>query len=329
VDREGKVLVHRNVRGNDFEYFLGLVRPYVHDLTVVCECTFNWYWLADACEDAGIEFVLAHALYLRSIHTDKKKNDREDSEKLAHLLRTNMIPYAYVYPRAMRPLRTLLRRRMNYVWRRAELLGKQTCGLMAEGKPASGVPQRPREPWEQALIAAYDDPYLKAIVETDVAIIREYDRQIDRLERVIIRVTKRQRWRDLQVLLSVPGIGNTLAMTILYEIGDINRFPRHQDFCSYARLVRGSVASAGKIQGLRGAKMGNGYLKWAIKEAVPIAKRSNPEIRAMAERLERKHDRPTANAIIAHRMARAIYYMLKHGMVFSMELFTNRMKKAA
>jgi len=97
VDPTGEVLVHKNVKGNDFDYFLKLVEPYRHDLTVCSECTFNWYWLADACEDAGIEFVLAHALYLRAIHATKKKNDKIDSEKIAHLLRTNMIPYAYVY----------------------------------------------------------------------------------------------------------------------------------------------------------------------------------------------------------------------------------------
>ena len=102
----GKVLVHKNIKGNDFDYFLRLVAPYRDGLTVCSECTFNWYWLADACEDAGIEFVLAHALYLRAIHATKKKNDKLDSEKIAHLLRTNMIPYSYVYPRSIRPLRT-------------------------------------------------------------------------------------------------------------------------------------------------------------------------------------------------------------------------------
>lgn len=56
MDRDGKVLVHKNIKGNDFDYFLKLVEPYRFDLTLCCECTFNWYWLADACEDAGIEF---------------------------------------------------------------------------------------------------------------------------------------------------------------------------------------------------------------------------------------------------------------------------------
>src|ERR1039458_3109962 len=95
MDRDGKKLVHTNVRNNDFAFFLKLVAPYRHDLTVCAECMFGWYWLADACQDAGIHFVLAHALYVKAIHGGKNKNDRIDSEKLCHLLRSNLIPPAY------------------------------------------------------------------------------------------------------------------------------------------------------------------------------------------------------------------------------------------
>ena len=75
--------------------------------------------------------------------------------------------------------------------------------------------------------------------------------------------------------------------------------------------------------------MGNGYLKWAFKEAILVAKRSHPEIKKMAQRLERKHEKSTANAILAHRLARAVFYMLKHGLTFSMELFSKSMRDAA
>ena len=122
MDRQGKKLVHTNVLNNDFDYFLKLVAPYRHDLTVCCECMFGWYWLADACQEAKISFVLAHALYLTAIHGGKNKNDRIDSEKLAQLLRSNLIPPAYVYPADKRPLRALLRQRLNFVWQRSELL---------------------------------------------------------------------------------------------------------------------------------------------------------------------------------------------------------------
>jgi GIY-YIG catalytic domain/Phage integrase, N-terminal SAM-like domain len=93
--RDGKKLIHTNIKNNDFEFFLKLVPPYRHDLTVCAECMFSWYWLADACQAAGLHFVLAHALYLKAIHGGKNKNDRIDSEKIAHLLRTNLIPPAY------------------------------------------------------------------------------------------------------------------------------------------------------------------------------------------------------------------------------------------
>src|SRR5208337_3093716 len=118
----------------DFEFFLKLVAPYRHDLTVCAECMFGWYWLADACQDAGLKFVLAHALYLKAIHGGKNKNDRIDSEKLAHLLRTNLIPPAYVYPADKRPLRALLRQRLLYVPTPTELLARIQSHQLAHNR---------------------------------------------------------------------------------------------------------------------------------------------------------------------------------------------------
>ena len=143
MDRNGKKLVHTNIKHNDFDYFLKLVAPYRHDLTVCCECMFGWYWLADACQAAGLPFVLAHALYLKAIHGGKNKNDRIDSEKLAHLLRSNLIPPAYVYPAAQRPLRALLRQRLYFVWRRAELLARIHSHQLAHNRipPKTNPPQ--------------------------------------------------------------------------------------------------------------------------------------------------------------------------------------------
>jgi transposase len=191
------------------------------------------------------------------------------------------------------------------------------------------VQPRPRDRWEQELQQRHTNEFLKLTVETDLALIREYDRQIQRLERTIMSAARRERWRDLHVLLSIPGVGKVLAMTMLYEIGYIDRFDTHQQFASYCRLVKGSVESAGVIKGMRGGKMGNGYLKWAMKQAVIVAKRSHPQIRQMTQRLEKRHGKPTANAIVAHRLARAIFYMLKNGMSFSMELFSPQAKEAA
>src|SRR4051812_24316638 len=172
MDPKGKKLVHTNIRNNDFAYFLKLVQPYRHDLTVCCECMFGWYWLADACEQAGLTFVLAHALYLKLIHGGKNKNDRIDSEKIAHLLRSNLIPPAYVYPAALRPLRALWRQRLCYVWRRAELLARIQSHQLAHNRPVI-KPSRPnRDRWEEQLLEQEPDPVRQLALQNDLAMVR-------------------------------------------------------------------------------------------------------------------------------------------------------------
>jgi transposase len=322
MDREGNRLVHTNITGNDWEYFLGRIQPYRHDLTVCCECTFNWYWLADACAAEDINFVLAHALYTKAIHGGKNKNDRIDSAKLAHLLRSNLIPPAYVYPAAKRSVRDLLRRRTNFVWKRTELLHHLTCMPLVQGQqPVKKCQHRVRERWFEQLRPRFDEPMRKLSAEADMYMIKEFDKIIDRLERAIVKETKKSRGRDFALLKTVPGIGDILALTILYEMDAVDRFPRVQDFCSYCRLVKGSVASAGKIKGLRGSKLGNAYLRWAFGEAAVIGKRSNQHLKSYGQRLEASKPKPVVNAILANKIARSVYFMLKHGKGFDPETF--------
>jgi len=319
MDRQGNKLVHRNIKGNDFHYFLKLVAPYQHDLTVVCECTFNWYWLADACFDAGIEFVLAHALYLKHIHGGKNKNDRIDSEKLAHLLRANLIPPAYVYPSQQRPVRALLRQRMSYVWARATLKTHLSMNQTAEGLVPAKKSGCNWDVWEERILEQYCNPLHKLAASCDMDMIRAYDSQIETLEREILRQAKEGHSRDLQVLLSSPGIGRILAMTVLYEIDTITRFPTVKDFTSYCRLVKGSVASAGKVKGLTGGKMGNAYLRWAFGQAAVLGKGSHDLLAPYAEKLIAKRGKFKGNAILANKIARAVYFMLHNGTVFDAE----------
>jgi transposase len=314
MDRQGKKLVHCNIKNNDFDYFLKLVEAYKHSLTVCCECMFGWYWLADACQAAGLTFVLAHALYVKAIHGGKNKNDRIDSEKLTHLLRSNLIPPAYVYPAAQRPLRALLRQRVFYVWRRSELLARIYSHQLAHNRTPARQTRRNRDPWEQQLLKAEDHPLRQIALQNDLAMIRHFDQQIFQLEEELQRQTKKVASRDYALLQTVPGIGEALGLTILYEIGPIKRFPTVKDFVSYCRLVKGTVASAGKIKGLRGAKLGNPYLRWAFGEAAVIAKRDHALIGPLAQRLEAQMNgnKFKANTVVAIKLARAVYFMLKN-----------------
>jgi len=322
MDRQGKILVHTNIRNNDFDYFLRLIQPYRHDLTVCAECMFGWYWLADACQAAHLTFVLAHALYLKAIHGGKNKNDRLDSEKLAHLLRSNLIPPAYVYPASLRPLRALLRQRTFFVWRRSDLLARLQSHQLAHNRPTlTGRNRYNRDPWEQQLLAHEDHPIRQLALQNELTLVRHFDDQIIALETQLQRLTKAVASRDYALLKTVPGIGQYLGLTLLYEIGDITRFPTVKDFLSYCRLVKGTVASAGRIKGLRGAKLGNPYLRWAFGEAAVIAKRDHKLIGPLAARLEvqRGGNKFKANAVLAIKLARAVYFMLKNKTVFDPE----------
>ena len=321
MDEQGNTLVHCNIRANNFDYFLKRVEPYRDDLTVVCECTFNWYWLADACEEAGIEFVLAHSLYTALIHGSKNKNDKIDSQKLAHLLRSNLIPPAYVYPAKYRPVRTLLRQRIKFVQNRAALLIYVGMGQSSEGLIPEPKGGRDRDDWLERIQDQMDNPHHQLSMGCSIEIIKAYDKELYRLDHAIKRFSKTYRGADYQLLTSIPGIGSVLAATILLEIDTVARFPTVKDFSSYCRLVKGSVSSAGKFKGLTGAKMGNAYLRWAFGEAAVICKRNHPLITPYAERLTSKKGKFKANAILANKLGRSVYYMLQKGTSFDPEQF--------
>lgn len=318
MDQKGKKLVHTNIKGNDFDFFLKLIAPYRHDITICCECMFGWYWLADACAEANLTFVLAHALYLRMINGGKNKNDRVDSEKLTHLLRSNLIPPSYVYPSARRPLRALLRQRIYFVWSRAELLARISSHQLAHNRVPAKQGRDNRDPWLERLLADEDHPLRQIAITNDMAMVAHFDQQIGKLDYELKRQTKRVASRDFTLLLSVTGIGDSLGLTILHEIGDISRFPTVKNFLSYCRLVKGTVASAGKIKGLRGAKLGNPYLRWAFGEAAVSAKRDPLFFGPLSQRLEAKNggNKFKANTVLAIKLARAVYFMLKNKTAF-------------
>jgi transposase len=319
MDRQGKKVVHTNIIGNDFSYFLKKAAPYRHSMTVVSECTFNWYWLADACFDAKLPFVLAHALYLKHIHGGKNKNDRIDSEKLAHLLRSNLIPQAYAYPAARRPVRALLRQRMSYVWQRGSLMAHIATNQMAEGlKPASRTGCN-RDDWMDRVLIQYENPLHRLSASCEIDMIRAYDVQILKLEDEILKHAKGHEGNYYALLNTVPGIGRILAMTIIFEMDTVERFPSVGDFLSYSRLVKGSIASAGKFKGLAGGKMGNAYLRWAFGEAAVLGKGHHPLLAPYADRLIAKHGKFKGNAILASKLARCVYFMLQNGTAFDAE----------
>jgi len=108
---------------------------------------------------------------------------------------------------------------------------------------------------------------------------------------------------------------------ILYEIHKITRFSRVGEFASYSRLVKCQKGSAGKVLGTSGAKIGNAHLKWAFSEAAVLLLAKCPEAKKLMARLERKHGKGKALSILAHRIGRAVYFMLKRKQAFDLDRF--------
>jgi transposase len=318
-NQSGEVLLHQNLRCEP-ALFLKATAPYREDLVVAVECIFTWYWLADLCAREGIPFVLGHALYMKAIHGGKAKNDKIDALKIAALLRGGMIPMAYVYPREMRSPRDLLRRRLYLVRKRGQLLAH-----VQNTHHQYNLPQPSRKILYKAnragLAERFDDPAVRKSIAIDLELVDHYDLLIRDLELDLVRTVKVAEPQTFHRLRSVPGIGKILALTLLYEIHDVTRFPRVQDFASYARLVKCARESSGKRLGTAGAKIGNAHLKWALSEAAVLFLRGNPRAQSFLQRLRRKHGRAKALSILAHKLGRAIYHMLQNGTVFDMQQF--------
>ena len=322
LNSTGEVVLHKNIPTKP-KSLLRLIKPYRENLVIGCECMFSWYWLADLCADEDIKFVLGHALYMRAIHGGKAKNDRIDSYKIAVLLRGGSFPLAYVYPKSLRATRDLLRRRNHLVRKKSELFAHiQNTATQYNLPDPLGRIAKPSERGD--LLQKFPDPVVRRMVEVDLLTIEHYEQLLATLEWELERLTERQAPIELALLKSINGVGRILGMVMLYEIEDIGRFPRVQDFVSYCRLVKPEKQSNGKSYGHSGKKIGNAHLRWAFGEAVVLMLKGNKPLQAQLQRLASRHGKGKALAILSHRLGRAVYFMLKNQVPFDQELFMRK-----
>ena len=319
LDAAGEVRFHKNIK-TDRDVFLQVIEPYREDVVISVECMFTWYWIADLCVKGGIPFVLGHALYMKAIHGGKAKNDKIDSRKIAVLLRGGMIPQAYVYPAKMRATRDLLRRRNHLMRKRAELFAHiQNTHSQYNLPDPMGRIAKPQN--REGVVERFEDSSVQKMVAADLAVINAYDPIIAEMERDIIKSAKHHDPVSHALLNTIPGIGRILSLVILYEIESIERFPTVQDFVSYCRLVKSAKESNGKKYGSNGKKIGNAHLKWAFSEAAVLFLKGNEPGKKYLERLTRKHGKGKALSILAHKLGRAVYFMLKNKEAFDQNKF--------
>ncbi len=321
TDRDGNVHLHKNIKGNNLDYFLKLITPWQGNITVACESTFNWYFLSDFCDEYGIPFVIGHALYMKHIHGGKAKNDRIDSKKIAYLLRSNLLPLSYAYPPHLRSCRDLMRRRGHLVRHRGELLAHLSILGYQYNMVITEAEKRPKNRSELLKKFSFDiNTYKNA--EADLRVIAYLDEVISDLELDIRQFALKEARTSFQIIKTIPGSGDIISLSVLYEIDDINRFSSVKDFASYARLVKCCAESGGKNYGFIGVKIGNPHLKWAFSEMALYAQIHDKYIKAyFKEVLLQRWDKGKAYSCLAHKLGRCVYFMLKRGTVFDLDKF--------
>ncbi len=320
IDKSLSILVQQKAP-NSLEHVIKLLEPDKADLRIVVESTFNWYWLVDGLRDAGFDVRLAHTLGLYLISGAKVKTDRRDAFALAKLLLAGVIPEAYIYPPQTRPVRDLLRQRTLLAHRRADEYGSLHRLLLRQGiLPGSRNEIKIVE--EAELQQWFTHPLLQLHASQQLARIQLLSEQISRLEESILELTKDE--AAFKRLLAVDGIGRILALTIWYEVGEISRFESVRHFCSYCRVVPGIAQSGAVTRRGRANKQGNHYLKWAFSQAAVHAVRSYPVVRRSFERHLKRHRgrarQMISYNIIAHKLAQAVYHVLREGAEYRREL---------
>lgn len=314
LDSTGNKVLHKKINADPDE-LLDILQPYQDQIVVGVECMHCWYWVSDLCLDYAVDFVLGHALYMKAIHGGKTKNDRIDAYKIAALLRGGNFPIAYVYPKAMRATRDLLRRRSKIVRHGADLKAHVSNTFTQYNQPSPNL--QLRYPYARDEVRQrFDQASVNRNIDLDLNIIAFYTKELASLEHFIEMNAKQHNAQDYHLLQTVPGIGRILALTILYEIGHIERFPTVQQFASYARLVKCKAQSAGKTYGTSGNKIGNAHLKWAFSEAAVLYLRGNDKARRYLNSLQKRMSKAKALSVLAHKLGRCVYFMLRNKTVF-------------
>jgi transposase len=261
---------------------------------------------------------------MKAIHGGKSKDDKIDSKKIAQLLRGGNLPIAYAYPKGLRETRDLLRRRMYLVHKRAEVVAHVVNTNSQYNLPPFGkklIYARNR----QALKIAerFIDASVRKSIELNLRLLDSLDDLIGDVELYLERTVKVDDADTFYRLRSIPGVGKILALVLLYEIHDIRRFGGEGEFLSYARLIRPVKTSAGKVTAGGGAKIGNAHLKWAFSEAACLLARESDQAKRFLARKEKKHGKPKALGILAARLGRAVYHMLRQKKAFDAIRFWN------
>lgn len=317
VDETGKRVFKRKLL-NDPAVIIEALSPFKADIAgIAVESTYNWYWLVDLLMAEGYKLHLANPAQIQKYTGLKYADDQHDAFWLTEMLRLGILPEGYIYPKEDRPIRDLLRKRGHLVRLRTSLI----ISLQNIISRNNGVQLKVGD--IKALKTDRVAPFLAR--NDDLALAGRVSKEsIDFLTRKIKEVeavveNKLELKEPYDRLLTEPGIGKILGLTVMLETGPICRFAKVGNYVSYCRKVSSKWISNEKKKGKGNKKSGNKYLAWAFSEAAEIARRYDENARAYFNRKSQQTNRMVAHNALAHKLARAAYYIMRDGISFMPE----------
>ncbi|MGB2814532.1 MAG: IS110 family transposase [Dehalococcoidales bacterium] len=302
---------------NCLDNILPALEPFKESLEgVVVESTYNWYWLVDGLQEHGYKVHLANPSAIKQYEGLKHTDDKWDSFWLAHLRRLDILPEGYIYPKEERPVRDALRRRLLYVKHRtSHILSLQSAITRNLSYKMSGRDIKKLN--ESDADKLFDEPFLILSAKNSISTIHFLGKKIKEIEKAAKSHVKLK--PEFKYLLTMPGIGDILGLTIMLEVGDINRFSTVGRYSSYCRCVKSERISNKKKKGEGNRKNGNKYLSWAYVEAANFANRHYPEAQSFYQRKKSKKNGIVAIKALSNKLARASYYVMRDHVPYDMD----------
>ena len=309
LDEQGSELLSRRV-ANDPEALRTILDELGGELQVALEATYGWEWLADLLEQDGHELHLSHPLRTKAIAAARVKTDAVDARTLAHLLRTDLLPEAYVAPRELRDLRDLLRHRVVLTRMRSALKNRVHALLARQGIQTAHADLFGQGGRRYLAELPLREPTRRRL-DSLLNLIADFDREIDLAKREIDALARYDPRVD--VLCQLRGIGPYTAMLVIAEIGEIERFRTARHLCASAGLTPTVRSSDGRARLGHISWQGSPHIRWALVEAAQKAATGGGPLRAAFERIAKRRGRNIAKVAVARRMLTLCYYGLRDG----------------
>ena len=315
VDSDRRRVCRKKAKNNILEIHGALSHLGGEVAGVAVESTYNWYWLVDGLRDLGYKVSLANPSAIQKYRGLKHMDDGHDAFWLAELLSLNILPTGYIYPKEIRPVRDLLRKRSLLVKLRMSLLLNLQNALSRQfGVQLRGEKLKAEIGRCEWLNWFSGDAALAMSARTSKEAIDFLTARIKYAEKAVHKLS--QDIPAYRNLYSLPGVGRVLALTISLETGPIERFKNVGNYASYCRKVKSEWVSNEKAKGSGNTRNGNRYLAWAFSEAAEHARRHHPMCRSFFNRkLAQTHFLSAHNAL-GHKLARAAFYIMRDQVKF-------------